>query len=301
MSSQTNRRYLTIGQVAEAVTFMTKQRCTTAMIYHYERLGLIETPERSLGGFRLFSFQDVSRVAQIKRLQDEGLMLMEIREHLDLHAEHDLPDIDWPDQPVDRRIQILEAALRVFPIKGFYDTTLQDIAQEVGLSGPAIYQYFKSKEDLFLSLSESFAYQIIYEELTSPLQTKEDATLADIRQVLIDLGEAFLYITGNRIELMRMFISEARRYPEVGVNYVERQIAPVEARVAKFLDYYVAAGLLAPNDTLLTAHAFFGIFLNIVFAQNLMYAKHYLERPTSVMVSQLVDLFLNGLKKSNSL
>ena len=54
---------------------------------------------------------------------------------------------------VDRRQQILEAALKVFSVKGFHKATNKDIAQAAGGISPGlIYWYFKDKEDLFLSL-----------------------------------------------------------------------------------------------------------------------------------------------------
>jgi AcrR family transcriptional regulator len=174
---------------------------------------------------------------------------------------------------------------------------LQDVANEIGISGPAIYQYFKNKEELFLSLYESSAYHSIFEELTSLLQKNDNYTLEDIRKILIDLGDAFLYITGSHSEMLRMWISEARRYPQIGQNYVENQMAPVEAQVKGFLDFYVACGLLDIQDTLLAAHAFFGMFFNIVLAQDLMHAQDYLKRPRGQMISQMVDIFIKGIKK----
>ena len=296
-NSQINRHYLTIGQVSEAVSSLTGQNCTSAMIYNYERLGLLKMPERSPGGFRLFSKEDIQRVVQIKRLQDEGLLLAEILERLESAPPEQLPELDWPDQPVDRRLQILEAALRVFPKKGFAETTLQDVANEVGISGPAIYQYFKNKEELFLSLYESSGYRFIFEELTSLLQKKEDSTLEDIRQILIDMGEAFFNILSTQSEVMRLWISEARRFPQIGQHIVSNQIAPVEAQVKEFLDFYVDCGLLDIPDTPLAANAFFGLFTNVVLDQNLLFAEDYLKRPRNELVCQLVNLFLKGVKK----
>ena len=130
------------------------------------------------------------------------------------------------------------------------------------------------------------------------LQKKENATLEDIRQVLIEMGEAFLGITRSQIESLRMCISEARRYPQISQIYVESQIAPIEAQVKEFLDYYVAVGLLEIQDTQLAANAFFGMLFNSVFVQSLMYSPDYLKRPTNQMVAQIVNIFLNGVKKS---
>ena len=52
----------------------------------------------------------------------------------------------------ERRTQILNAAMRLFVVKGYSDTTVDDIVKKSGLSKGAIYHYFKSKNELFFAL-----------------------------------------------------------------------------------------------------------------------------------------------------
>tara|TARA_B100000614_G_scaffold262807_1_gene298706 strand:- start:3380 stop:3970 length:591 start_codon:yes stop_codon:yes gene_type:complete len=52
----------------------------------------------------------------------------------------------------DRKNQILEAAFKVFVDKGYSKTTMDDIVKVSGLSKGALYHYYKSKKELFLSL-----------------------------------------------------------------------------------------------------------------------------------------------------
>ncbi len=49
----------------------------------------------------------------------------------------------------DKEILILEAALRIFSEKGYAQTRLSDVADEVGVAKGTLYLYFSSKEDLF--------------------------------------------------------------------------------------------------------------------------------------------------------
>jgi AcrR family transcriptional regulator len=49
----------------------------------------------------------------------------------------------------ERRIQILEAARKVFLRRGYYDTRMDDIVRESRLSKGALYWYFKGKRDVF--------------------------------------------------------------------------------------------------------------------------------------------------------
>jgi AcrR family transcriptional regulator len=52
-----------------------------------------------------------------------------------------------------RRQQIIVAAKRVFSIKGFNKSTMEDIAKEAELSPGTLYLYFKNKDELYASLS----------------------------------------------------------------------------------------------------------------------------------------------------
>ncbi|HEX6473420.1 MAG TPA: TetR/AcrR family transcriptional regulator [Streptosporangiaceae bacterium] len=52
-----------------------------------------------------------------------------------------------------RRRQILDAARVCFIRKGFYETSMQDVFRESGLSAGAVYRYFKSKDELVKAIA----------------------------------------------------------------------------------------------------------------------------------------------------
>lgn len=54
----------------------------------------------------------------------------------------------------DKRTRILDSAMRVFASKGFFGAKVSDIASEAGVADGTIYLYFKSKDDLLISLFE---------------------------------------------------------------------------------------------------------------------------------------------------
>jgi AcrR family transcriptional regulator len=51
-----------------------------------------------------------------------------------------------------RKIAILEAAHQCFSEKGYYETSIDDIVRVSNMSKGAIYTYFASKEEIFISL-----------------------------------------------------------------------------------------------------------------------------------------------------
>ena len=56
-----------------------------------------------------------------------------------------------------RRTQILNAAVRCFARRGYYETTIEDLVTETGLSRGALYLYYPSKEAIYLAISERWS------------------------------------------------------------------------------------------------------------------------------------------------
>ena len=50
------------------------------------------------------------------------------------------------------KTRLITAATKIFSEKGYHKATLSEIAKDAGLSEASIYEYFKSKEDLLLTI-----------------------------------------------------------------------------------------------------------------------------------------------------
>ena len=57
-----------------------------------------------------------------------------------------------PGPDVDKRHLILEAATHVFAERGFFAAQVADIARRAGIASGTVYLYFRSKDDLLISL-----------------------------------------------------------------------------------------------------------------------------------------------------
>jgi len=60
----------------------------------------------------------------------------------------------------DKRVRILAAAERVFAKRGFFASRVSEIAKDAGVADGTIYLYFKSKDDLLISLFEARMKQV---------------------------------------------------------------------------------------------------------------------------------------------
>ena len=60
------------------------------------------------------------------------------------------------------RQRIAETALECFTEKGFHGTVIEDIASRAGVSRATLYQYFESKEAIFLELIQEGGADFLY-------------------------------------------------------------------------------------------------------------------------------------------
>ena len=82
--------------------------------------------------------------------------------------------VDHNGNFVARRAEIYEAAAQLFHERGFDGTSVQDIAERVGLLKGSLYHYFGSKEQLLFDLLHEDHETSLADLLTSAAEAAED-------------------------------------------------------------------------------------------------------------------------------
>ena len=78
-----------------------------------------------------------------------------------VHSSPERPERgDRSDRAGDKRERILAAAERIFARHGFFAARVSEIAKDAGVADGTIYLYFKSKDDLLISLFENRMRQV---------------------------------------------------------------------------------------------------------------------------------------------
>ena len=78
------------------------------------------------------------------------------------------------EQRNDKRGRILDAAVKVFAERGYFSSTVAEIARAAGVADGTIYLYFKSKDDLLFELFDEKMTQLIA-DAKSALAEEKDA------------------------------------------------------------------------------------------------------------------------------
>lgn len=89
-----------------------------------------------------------------------------------------------------RKDEIVDLAARLFQTKGYHETSVQEIADEVALTKASLYYYIRSKEDLLFEIHERFINFVLERARESDQTTSARERLAnvvrDVLQVIRD-------------------------------------------------------------------------------------------------------------------
>jgi AcrR family transcriptional regulator/predicted DNA-binding transcriptional regulator AlpA len=147
---------------------------STSAINYYVREGLLPPPLKTAPNMAYYDPSYVDMVNSIKVLQrDKGLSLSEIKELLD-RGEFRWTTGVHPDEfegaagatsgtkrALDRRKHIMAVASHVFAEKGYYATTISDIATAAGIAKGTIYWYFNNKRSIMIAILDDISQEIV--------------------------------------------------------------------------------------------------------------------------------------------
>lgn len=183
---------------------------------------------------------------------------------------------DPQTDPGSSRQRIIEAATGLFVRDGYKATSLKAIAKEVGISPPALYWHFESKQDLFLASMEHLLESFVESVQASLTETEPTPLLRQFVEVHVlwkleqrEAAGAYTSALGMRdmihtlppkhrrslIAKQRLHLDRLRRILEDGVARGEFRIADVRVTAFAIItlceyvqSWYDPAGELSPQD-----------------------------------------------------
>jgi len=185
----------------------------------------------------------------------------------------------------DKRKRILEAASRVFARRGYFTARVADIAKRAGVADGTIYLYFRSKEDILVSLFE----EVMSEHVVKGRQ--EIATLTGAAERLQAIAAHHLRLLGENEDLAVVFQVELRQ----STKFMERFTGSWFGDYLDLLTGVIEQGqregtVRSDLPARLAAKAFYGMLDEMVTSWILGRKDYDLGQ----LATPLVDLFLHG-------
>ena len=137
-----------------------------------------------------------------------------------------------------RRETILSAALDEFSSRGFEAARLDDVAKRAGVAKGTIYLYFRDKESLFQELVRAMLTPLVG---TIEALGAAEVPISVLSEQIVELFVREVYET-RRKDVIRLMISEGRRFPKLAEFYYREVLSRIIAAVRALLRRAAARG-----------------------------------------------------------
>jgi TetR/AcrR family transcriptional regulator len=189
------------------------------------------------------------------------------------------------------REEILLAAEKVFAAKGFFPTTMSDIARQAEFGTGTLYKYFKSKEELYFTLIDEKV-----EEINCLVKSELSQKTSAVERIKKVLGLQVEFFERNH-DFFRIYTSERSRFEwtvkdELGKGIHEKMIAYINI-LAEVMRQGIEEGEFRPLNPMDLAHALVGIVNSFIF-------EWMISRESYPLISKLdtvLEIFLGGVQQ----
>jgi len=187
--------------------------------------------------------------------------------------------------------QILQAAEKLFAKKGFYPTTIDEIAKEAKSAKGTIYLYFNNKEDLFFSV----------------IETKLDLLLNKIQEAVEKPGSASQRIKAaigihlKFLEENKNFFKVMESFPEGLKKKLERKlkgrVVEKQSRYIEILDRLIQEAIERKEIKALDSKKLAIILMGIVHSLTVYWISQREKKSLSTDKSLAWQVFWEGVSR----
>ena len=196
-----------------------------------------------------------------------------------------------------RRRDIINAARKVFSVKGFNSATMEEIATEAELSPGTLYLYFKNKEELHTSLSiDILKYLTTQIQEVVNLDISVEEKMERFRDVFIDVYE---YDASILINLFHLQSGETlHNLSAEMMQHLKENSARAHGAIIQVIKEGIDKGIFIDDHPVALADVLWGSYAGVVLWVD---SKKKLDGHKDFVKSTLTTAFkviIQGLKKS---
>lgn len=210
------------------------------------------------------------------------------------------------EKSAQRRMEILDSALKCFAEEGYHATTNRKIACRAGITEGLIYHYFPNKKSLLQEIirakfhqdcSPLYRFLSRYEEQTRERSVKIDS----FPDFLRDLGRIMLDSMDINKDVHRIVVSEFRLLEEEGEPLYAKLIMELSInRIVELLKWWKSSLDLPLLDPVRDVWFFIGPLFAFFHFQEILSGKKVIPMNRSVFLEGLIEHFFHGIGFTHS-
>lgn len=150
-----------------------------------------------------------------------------------------------------KRFAILRKAAELFNERGFYETSLNELAKHLNVTKPSLYYYFKNKDDILLQILNQAAI-----EFTPAMTLAEQSGLCGLEKLKIFITQYTVAMTG--VFGKCMVLSGLGPLEPSSRDELTPTFRLLDTFVRNLLEEGIQDGSIVPCDTKITGFSIFG-------------------------------------------
>ncbi len=132
-----------------------------------------------------------------------------------------------------KREAIIEATLKIYGDRGYYLTSIRELAREVGISAPTFYRHFRDKRELFVALIERVVRDL-QDETRAALEKERDIALRSV--IIFEMFYKHYVKIGEIINQLRAGVA-------VGDSWAKEQLRKLYNDLLSYTRSKIALGI----------------------------------------------------------
>jgi len=191
----------------------------------------------------------------------------------------------------DYAAQILQAAEKLFAKKGFYPTTIDEIAKEAKSAKGTIYLYFDNKEDLFFSVIET-KLDLLLDKIQEAV--KKPGLASQRIKTVISIHLKFLEENKNFFKVMQSFPEGLKKKLE---RKLKGRVVEKQSRYIEILDRLIQEAIERNEIKALDSKKLAVILMGIIHSLTVYWISRKGKKSLSTDKSLAWEVFWQGVSK----
>ena len=156
--------------------------------------------------------------------------------------------------------RILEAAAKLFSVKGFSNVSIRDICEEVHTTAPMIYYYFGNKKGLFYAVIRK---KISLSEFISRL--KQTESKGDSTESITAFVDTYLYAFPDKAFDLGLYMRDTATIDRESAQRMSQQLEEIHVLATEIVRRGIKNGDFRNTDSAKAADCLLGMLNRIVF------------------------------------
>jgi len=196
----------------------------------------------------------------------------------------------------DTKRDILARALDLFAERGFFGTSMRDIARAVGVRESALYHHFASKDAILKELLGSLGPGRAIQVLDFDVPALADALGGEqLVRRMADIVVA-VWASPDEQKVFRLMLTEAPRLGQAGVIHFPTYLTRARKLLSRVFETLAQKKMIRPVDPLAATLAFLGPMVVLRFAYLATPGAHTDYSALNVEVERHVSFFWDTIK-----